>query len=208
MSYKKGKKFKMKVIIAAAGTGGHINPGLAIANKIKEEEKEMINNVFEFNDTTAAKQNGKSQAAGGTATDINQEVTDVGTMSIHVGANENQVIVLDIPKITTYTIGTDNINVMTSYTAQLSIGYVDEAINYVNSARSKLGAYENRFDHTTKNLEVSSENVTKALSAKIDTDMAEEMTEYTSQTVLTQAATSILSQANQRPSEVLQLLQN
>ena len=75
-----------------------------------------------FNDTTAAKQNGKSQAAGGTATDINQEVTDVGTMSIHVGANENQVIVLDIPKITTYTIGTDNINVMTSYTAQLSIG--------------------------------------------------------------------------------------
>ena len=161
-----------------------------------------------FNDTTAAKQNGKSQAAGGTATDINQEVTDVGTMSIHVGANENQVIVLDIPKITTYTIGTDNINVMTSYTAQLSIGYVDEAINYVNSARSKLGAYENRFDHTTKNLEVSSENVTKALSAKIDTDMAEEMTEYTSQTVLTQAATSILSQANQRPSEVLQLLQN
>ena len=161
-----------------------------------------------FNDTTAAKQNGKSQAAGGTATDINQEVTDVGTMSIHVGANENQVIVLDIPKITTYTIGTDNINVMTSYTAQLSIGHVDEAINYVNSARSKLGAYENRFDHTTKNLEVSSENVTKALSAKIDTDMAEEMTEYTSQTVLTQAATSILSQANQRPSEVLQLLQN
>ena len=151
-----------------------------------------------FNDTTAAKQNGKSQAAGGTATDINQEVTDVGTMSIHVGANENQVIVLDIPKITTYTIGTDNINVMTSYTAQLSIGYVDEAINYVNSARSKLGAYENRFDHTTKNLEVSSENVTKALSAKIDTDMAEEMTEYTSQTVLTQAATSILSQANQK----------
>ena len=161
-----------------------------------------------FNDTIAAKQNGKSQAAGGTATDINQEVTDVGTMSIHVGANENQVIVLDIPKITTYTIGTDNINVMTSYTAQLSIGHVDEAINYVNSARSKLGAYENRFDHTTKNLEVSSENVTKALSAKIDTDMAEEMTEYTSQTVLTQAATSILSQANQRPSEVLQLLQN
>jgi UDP-N-acetylglucosamine--N-acetylmuramyl-(pentapeptide) pyrophosphoryl-undecaprenol N-acetylglucosamine transferase len=40
LSYKKGKKFKMKVIIAAAGTGGHINPGLAIANKIKEEEKD------------------------------------------------------------------------------------------------------------------------------------------------------------------------
>ena len=160
-----------------------------------------------FDDTVNAKQNGKSAASGGTASDINQEVTDVGTMSIHVGANENQVIVLDIPPITTYSIGTDNINVMTGYTAQLSISYVDTAITYVNSVRSKIGAYENRFEHTTNNLEVSDENVTKALSAKIDTDMAEEMTEYTSQTVLTQAATSILSQANQRPSEVLQLLQ-
>lgn len=161
-----------------------------------------------FDDTTNSKQSGKSIASGGTPSDINQEVTDVGTMSIHVGANENQVIVLDIPKITAYTIGTDNINVMTGYTAQLAIASVDTAITYVNSARSKLGAYENRFEHTTNNLEVSEENVTKALSAKIDTDMAEEMTEYTSQTVLTQAATSILSQANQRPSEVLQLLQN
>ena len=65
-------------------------------------------------------------------------------MSIHVGANENQVIVLDIPPITTYTIGTDNINVMTSYTSQLAIASVDTAINYVNSVRSKIGAYENR----------------------------------------------------------------
>ncbi len=160
-----------------------------------------------FNDTVGSKQNGKSVASGGTATDINQEVTDVGTMSIHVGANENQVIVLDIPPITTYSIGTDNINVMTGYTAQLAISSVDSAITYVNSVRSKIGAYENRFEHTNNNLDVSNENVTKALSAKIDTDMAEEMTEYTSQTVLTQAATSILSQANQRPSEVLQLLQ-
>ena len=161
-----------------------------------------------FDDSVGTKQSGKSLPSGGTPTDINQEVTDVGTMSIHVGANENQVIVLDIPPITTYTIGTDNINVMTSYTSQLAIASVDTAINYVNSVRSKIGAYENRFEHTTNNLEVSEENVTKALSAKIDTDMAEEMTEYTSQTVLTQAATSILSQANQRPSEVLQLLQN
>ena len=72
---------------------------------------------------------------------------------------------------------------------------------------SKIGAYSNRFDHTINNLQSSNENLTSALSTMIDTDMAEEMTEYTSQTVLTQAATSILSQANQRPSEVLQILQ-
>ena len=72
---------------------------------------------------------------------------------------------------------------------------------------SRIGAYENRFDHTTNNLEVSSENLTKSLSTMIDTDMSEEMTTYTSETVLTQAATSILAQANERPSQVLQLLQ-
>ena len=84
---------------------------------------------------------------------------------------------------------------------------MDDAISKVNERRSRLGAYENRLDHTTNNLDVSNENLTKSLSAMIDTDMAEEMTTYTSETVLTQAATSILSQANERPAEVLQLLQ-
>ena len=150
---------------------------------------------------------GQSTAGAGTARTINQEVTDVGTMSIHVGANQDQVIVIDIPAITTYTLGTDNLNVMTHYTASQAISTVDEAINKTNAIRSKLGAYENRFDHTTNNLEVSNENLTKSLSTMIDTDMAEEMTTYTSETVLTQAATSILAQANERPSQVLQLLQ-
>lgn len=158
-----------------------------------------------FNDE--AKINGKSQINLTNNVNIQQEVTDVGTMSIHIGANENQVLILDIPAVTTYSLKTERINVMTGYTAQLAISTVDEAINKANAVRSKLGAYENRFDHTTNNISVSSENITKALSAMTDTDMAEEMTEYTSQTVLTQAATSILSQANQRPSEVLQLLQ-
>ena len=160
-----------------------------------------------FDDTYASKVDGKSQAGSSVAADIVQEATDAGTMSIHIGANENQVIILDIPEITTYTLKTDNINVMTNYTASQAIETVDEAINKLNEARSKIGAYQNRFDHTESNLGVSVENLTSALSSLIDTDMASEMTEYTSQTVITQAATSILSQANERPSEVLQLLQ-
>lgn len=151
--------------------------------------------------------NGKSTAGAGTAKTINQEVTDVGTMSIHVGANQDQVIIIDIPEITTYSLGTENLNVMTQYTASQAIATVDEAINKTNEIRSRLGAYENRLDHTANNLQVSNENLTKSLSAMVDTDMAEEMTTYTSETVLTQAATSILSQANERPSQVLQLLQ-
>ena len=150
---------------------------------------------------------GQSAAGAGTARTISQEVTDVGTMSIHVGANQNQVIVIDIPAITTYSLGTEHMNVMTQYTASRAISTVDEAINKTNEIRSRIGAYENRFDHTTNNLEVSSENLTKSLSTMIDTDMSEEMTTYTSETVLTQAATSILAQANERPSQVLQLLQ-
>ena len=109
--------------------------------------------------------------------------------------------------ITTYSLGTEHMNVMTQYTASRAISTVDEAINKTNKIRSRIGAYENRFDHTTNNLEVSSENLTKSLSTMIDTDMSEEMTTYTSETVLTQAATSILAQANERPSQVLQLLQ-
>ncbi len=140
-------------------------------------------------------------------TEVKQEVTDIGTMSIHIGANQDQVIILDIPAVTTYTLGTDKINVMTSVTSQRAINQVDDAIDKVNSVRSKIGAYSNRFEHTRANLAVSSENAESALSTMMDTDMADEMTTYTSLNVLTQAATSILSQANERPSTVLQILQ-
>lgn len=139
--------------------------------------------------------------------EIEQEVTDVGRMSIHIGANQDQVIVIDIPAVTSYTLGTDTINVMTSVTSQQAIAKVDVAIGRVNDVRSKIGAYSNRFEHTRNNLGVSTENAESALSTMMDTDMAEEMTNYTSMTVLTQAATSILSQANERPSTVLQILQ-
>lgn len=151
--------------------------------------------------------NGKSTATSTTTANIVQEVTDIGTMSVHVGANENQVVLIDIPEVSSYTLGTQNINVMTSMTASRSIEMVDEAVAYANSVRSKLGAYENRFEHTTSNIGTATENLTSAISTMTDTDMAEEMTEYTSLNVLTQAATSILAQANERPSTVLQILQ-
>ncbi|MFQ7395396.1 MAG: hypothetical protein ACLRMX_10025 [Lachnospira eligens] len=67
-------------------------------------------------------------------------------MSIHVGANHDQVIVIDIPAITTYSLGTEHMNVMTQYTASRAISTVDEAINKTNKIRSRIGAYENRFD--------------------------------------------------------------
>lgn len=191
--------FSNSAVISTSGTVITIND---VNNR--EFQFDVPGNVAgtKFNDT------GLNPAATTTSKkEIEQEVTDVGTMSIHIGANQDQVIVLDIPAVTTYTLGTDTINVMTSVTSQQAIAKVDVAIGRVNEVRSKIGAYSNRFEHTRNNLGVSTENAESALSTMMDTDMAEEMTNYTSLNVLTQAATSILSQANERPSTVLQLLQ-
>jgi len=142
-----------------------------------------------------------------TPKNITQEVTDIGTMAVHIGANENQTIDIDIQKISTHSIGTDTINVMTQENASKAISSVDAALAKVSEIRSKLGAYQNRLDHTTANLGVSNDNLTSSLSRIVDTDMAEEMTTYTQLNVLSQAATSMLAQANARPETVLQLLQ-
>jgi flagellin len=150
--------------------------------------------------------NSVSTATGAATKDFVQQVTDIGAMKVHVGANEDQYIEVEIPEISTNKLDLDDINVMTFDNAGRSIEKVDNAIARVSEIRSLLGAYSNRIEHTQNNLATSNENMTTALSGLMDTDMAEEMTEYTSQNVLAQAGTSILSQANARPETVLQLL--
>lgn len=71
-----------------------------------------------------------------------------------------------------------------------------------------MGAYQNRLEATRDTLDVSSENLTNSMSRITDTDMAAEMTEYTQQSVLSQAATAMLSQANNRPQQIMSLLQS
>jgi flagellin len=208
--------FTTKTVAGVTTRVGFVDSAIISTSGTQITVKDVNNKTFQmdvpgniagtvFSDVT--KVNDKSTVTSAASTDVVQEVTDVGTMSVHVGTEKNQVIKLDIPKVTTYTLGTDKINVMTGKTAAKAINTVDEAIARANAVRSEIGAYQNRFDQTTDNLSVSTENMTSSLSNMIDTDMAEEMTQYTSMTVLTQAATSILSQANQRPSTVLQLLQ-
>lgn len=149
---------------------------------------------------------GKMVAQNGSV-DIVQEVTDVGTMKVHVGANENQIIDIRLPEVSAKTLGTEYINVYTHENASKAISKVDEAINRLSSIRSKIGAYDNRLEHTESNLGVAEENLTSAMSRIMDVDMAEQMTEYTTLNVLAQAGTSMLAQANARPETVLQLLQ-
>lgn len=139
--------------------------------------------------------------------DVNIEANDFGEMRMQVGANEGQVLEIRIPEISAQQMRLQDVNVSTKEGADKAIANIDFAIKYVSNARSRLGAYQNRLEHTEKNIDITSENMTGAYSRIMDTDMAEEMTNYTTQQVISQASTSMLAQANERPSSVLQLLQ-
>lgn len=148
-----------------------------------------------------------NDADAGTVTDIHVEVTDVGPMRIQIGANEGQIIALEIPPVSLRNMGIEHIDVGTQASARDALGRMDGAIGFVSRIRGRLGAYQNRLESTVNSLDVSSESMTAAYSRIMDADMAEEMTTYTTQQVISQAAVSMLAQANERPSQVLQLLQ-
>lgn len=140
-------------------------------------------------------------------TGIDFDLTGIGSMTLQVGANEDQTLELCIPPITKKNLGLTHTEVLTQESATKSIDEIGSAISFVSHIRSSLGAYQNRLEHTTTNLDITSENMTSAYSRIMDVDMATEMTKYSSYQVISQAATSMLAQANERPSQVLQLLQ-
>lgn len=96
--------------------------------------------------------------------------------------------------------------VLTQEGADIAVTNINTAITQVSSERSKLGALQNRLEHTIKNLDTSSENLAAAESRIRDVDMAKEMMEFTKQNILMQAATAMLAQANMAPQTVLKLL--
>lgn len=101
----------------------------------------------------------------------------------------------------------ERINVSTSEAAKASTTALDSAIQKVSDSRATFGAQQNRLDHTINNLSTTKENLSEANSRIVDVDMAEEMTSFTKSNILSQAATSMLAQANQMPQSVLSLLQ-
>ena len=138
--------------------------------------------------------------------DIALQVTDIGTMTLQVGANEHQTIEVDIPDMSSKALRLDDLDVTTVNGPDKAMAALDKALARVSSVRSKLGANENRLNYAIDNLDATSENVSAALSRIEDVDMAEEMSTYTQMNVLTQAATSVLAQANDIPEQTLQLL--
>ncbi|MFB9218859.1 flagellin, partial [Kurthia sibirica] len=125
----------------------------------------------------------------------------------HIGANAGQNISLTIGSMDAGKLGVSGISISSQTAADTAITTINTAITTVSAQRSDLGAVQNRLEHTINNLGATSENLSAAESRIRDTDMAKEMMEFTKNNILTQAAQSMLAQANQQPQGVLQLLQ-
>ena len=130
--------------------------------------------------------------------------------TFQIGANSGQVIGVTIGNmggesllgaLDNFTLGTGGAN------ANAMLGSIDAAIKTVSDQRADLGAVQNRLEHTINNLTATNENLSEANSRIRDVDMAEEMMTFTKSNILSQAATSMLAQANAMPNSVLNLLQ-
>ncbi|WP_141604111.1 flagellin [Terrilactibacillus laevilacticus] len=162
-------------------------------------------------------------------TDEVGRAANVGTaLQFQIGANEKQSLTLNISDMRAAALGistagsanadlavTDGTNNLTTEQALdvsdatkagTAVTKIQAAIDKVSKERSKLGATQNRLDHTVNNLTTSSENLTSAQSRIADVDMAAEMSNFTKNNILNQAAQAMLAQANQQPQGVLQLL--
>ena len=126
---------------------------------------------------------------------------------LQVGAVAGENMSITISSMKASKIGVAGLKVSSHKVASSAMTAITKAIKQVSTARSKLGAIQNRLNYTINNLENYSENLTAAESQIRDTDMATEMTNYTKNNILQQAAQSMLAQANQSTQGVLSLLQ-
>ena len=171
-----------------------------LQDEIKQlkEEIDRIATTTEFNEKTLL-----SGGLSGVSGDFNKALV------FQIGANQGQVMSLSIGNMQVASLSTSlaSASISTGSKASAAIATIDEAIEKVSKERSKLGAVQNRLEHTINNLGTASENLTAAESRIRDTDMAAEMMAFTKNNILMQAAQSMLAQANQQPQGVLQLLQ-
>ncbi len=129
------------------------------------------------------------------------------TVTFQVGANEGETMSQAFSAVSSTALTVNNLKVTTESDAGDAITTIDAAIAAVSDQRSTLGAKQNRLEHTIANLDNASENLSSAESRIRDVDMASEMMKFSTSNILQQAAQSMLAQANQQPSQVLQLLQ-
>jgi flagellin len=156
--------------------------------------------------------NGLNLLTGRFARD-NGENMVTGSMWFHIGANMDQRVQVYIGTMTSKALGVRNIGDNSIITvdnpdgSNRAIGTLDQALKKVNKQRADLGAYQNRLEHAIRGIDVGAENLQAAESRIRDTDMANEMVNYTKNRILAQAGNAMLAQANQKTQQVLSLLQ-
>jgi flagellin len=128
------------------------------------------------------------------------------SMRFHIGANANQYMLVKVKTMTSKSLKIEGVSLSTPVQANKALALVDSAVDEVSRQRANFGAWQNRLEHTSRNLSVAAENLQAAESRIRDTDMAAEMVEFTKLRILTDSGTAMLAQANMMPKTVLRLL--
>ena len=210
-------------------TEGYLQETEDIIHRIRELAIQSSNGIYSDEDRTmiqvevssliaevdriasAAQFNGMNMLTGRFARPTGEKVV-TGSMWFHIGANMDQRTQVYIGTMSAMALGIRNagdetiLTLETPENANRAIGTLDEAIKKINKQRADLGAYQNRLEKTIVGLDVGAENLQASESRIRDTDMAEEMVEFTKDQVLSQAGTAMLAQANQSSQNVLSLL--
>ncbi|MCL1918649.1 MAG: flagellin [Peptococcaceae bacterium] len=183
---------RMRELAVQAATDTNTDPDRA---KIQLEVNALVSELDRIAETTQF--NTMGLLTGGFSTKL-----------FHIGANQGQNVSVSIANMKASALGITTVRKsMTSQTsADAALRTIDSAINTVSTERSKLGAIQNRLEHTINNLQVASENLTASESRIRDADMAAEMSAFVKSQILSQAGVSMLAQANQMPQTVLKLL--
>ena len=143
-----------------------------------------------------------------TTTDYNgvKPIASTSDITVQIGPTSGETLSISAAKMDSGSLGLSQIAVNSVSAANGAITKINDAINTVSTHRAKLGASQNRLEHTINNLKTTNENMTAAESRIRDTDMAKEMSAFTKNNILVQASQAMLAQANQTPQGILQLL--
>ena len=210
-------------------TEGYLQETEDIIHRIRELAIQSSNGIYSDEDRTmiqvevssliaevdriasAAQFNGMNMLTGRFARPTGENVV-TGSMWFHIGANMDQRTQVYIGTMSAMALGIrnpgdeTNLTLETPENANRAIGTLDEALKKINKQRADLGAYQNRLEKTIVGLDIGAENLQASESRIRDTNMAEEMVEFTKDQVLSQAGTAMLAQANQSSQNVLSLL--
>ena len=177
--------------------------------QIQVEVSALVSEVDRI--ASSAQFNGMNMLTGRFARPTGENVV-TGSMWFHIGANMDQRTQVFIGTMSAMALGIreigseEKLSIATPEDANRAIGTIDEALKKINKQRADLGAYQNRLDLTVKGLDVSAENLQASESRIRDADMASQMVEFTKNSVLQQAGTAMLAQANSQSQNVLSLL--